>query len=110
MINVTDFEEAKRFYCGVLGFKLKAEFEPALVFEHDGPDFIAHKCEKVAEIDYPNVAQSLFIFEVDDIESEVTRLRKEGVEFIQDQLIQASVGKYIGFRDPFGNVHELIES
>jgi catechol 2,3-dioxygenase-like lactoylglutathione lyase family enzyme len=43
MIFVSDLARAKRFYCGILGFPLKAESPTRLDFVHEGCDFIAFK-------------------------------------------------------------------
>lgn len=108
-LNVTDIEEAKRFYCGILGFTLKEDHGEILVFEHEGPALVVHKVTKSTRIDYPDMAQTLFVLEEPDIHGAIRRMSAQGVEFIQSEPIQATPGLYIGFRDPFGNVLELLQ-
>ena len=43
-----------------------------------------------------------------DIATTYTELKGKGVEFL-DEPAEFSEGMYARFRDPFGNVHELIE-
>ena len=108
-INVTDVARAKSFYCGLLGFKCKEEYDDILVLEHEGPDLVIHRVSRPASIAYPDACQTLLVFETRNIDDEVARLKEKGVEFIQQAPVTATPGRYIGFRDPFGNVHELLE-
>ncbi len=45
----------------------------------------------------------------DDLESSLKDLKSKGVELIHETPQDCPVGVYAAFRDPFGNVHELIE-
>jgi catechol 2,3-dioxygenase-like lactoylglutathione lyase family enzyme len=36
-------------------------------------------------------------------------MKAKGVAFIFSEPEEINVGRYVAFRDPFGNVHELIE-
>lgn len=108
-INVTDIVEAKKFYCGSLGFGLKEEYDDVLVLEYEGPTLVIHQASEPASIRYPDDCQSLLVMESADIEADIGRLKSEGVEFIQSSPVSASPGRHIGFRDPFGNVHELLQ-
>ena len=110
MIFVSDFEEAKKFYGGVLGFAVKAETENRLEFAHEGVDFIAFKCEKNTVIeDYSNTARSVFVFEVESVEKILRDLRAKGVVFLHDKPAENDFSRYAAFSDPFGNVHEIFE-
>lgn len=110
MIFVSDLEEAKRFYCGVLGFSLKAEATNRLEFAHDGCDFIAFKCEKDSLIeDYGNAARSVFVFEVKSVEETMSELLEKGVSFLHKTPAENDFSRYAAFSDSFGNVHEIFE-
>ena len=110
MIFVSDFEEAKRFYRDVLGFRIKTETADRLEFAHEGVDFIAFKCEKNAVIeDYSNIARSVLVFEVESIEKALEDMRKKGVGFLHDRPAENEFSRYAAFADPFGNVHEIFE-
>jgi len=110
MIFVADITKAKRFYCDILGFPVKAETSNRLEFIHEGCDFIAFKCEKDAVIeDYSNAARSVFVFEVDSIEKALLDLRGRGVIFLHEKPAENEFSRYAAFSDPFGNVHEIFE-
>ena len=108
-VNVTDLEKAKRFYCDLLGFGLEAEHERGLVLQHDGPTFVLHRVERPGLPDYPNAGRTLLVLHSDDLDDDVRRLRAAGVVFLQPQPVQSPAGRTIGFLDPFGNVHELVQ-
>ena len=110
MIFVPDLAEAKRFYCDILGFPLKAASESRLDLEHEGCDFIAFKCEKSARVeDYSQVARSVFVFEVESVDKALRDLRAKGVRFLHQEPAENEFSRYAAFIDPFGNVHEIYE-
>lgn len=110
MIFVPDLEEAKRFYCDILGFPLKDEDGSRLAFVHEGCDFIAFKCERDAVLeDYSRVARSVFVFEVASIDEALQDLRAKGVRFLHAEPAENEFSRYAAFLDPFGNVHEIYE-
>ncbi|TAK12072.1 MAG: hypothetical protein EPO32_09840 [Anaerolineae bacterium] len=109
-IKVADMDKGRTFYEDALGMAVKMEkyLPDVLVMEHDGVDLILHVAEKPVSIDYPNSAQSLLIFAVDDIEAAAGRLRKAKAE-IMDGPRPSPPGTFLAFRDPFGNVHGLMQ-
>ena len=110
MIFVSDLAEAKRFYCDLLGFSLKAENESRLDFVHEGCDFIAFKCEKNAVVEnYSRVARSVFVFEVASLDEALRDLRAKGVHFLHQEPAENEFSRYVAFSDPFGNVHEIYQ-
>ena len=111
MIFVSDLTEARTYYRDILGFPLKLETENRLEFVHEGCDFIAFKCARNAAVeDYANVARSVFVFEVDSIETSMSDLRERGVNFLHAEPAENEFSRYAAFSDPFGNVHEIFES
>ena len=110
MIFVSDLAEAKRFYCDLLGFSLKAENESRLDFVHEGCDFIAFKCEKNAVVEnYSRVARSVFVFKVASLDTVLGELRAKGVHLLHQEPAENEFSRYVAFSDPFGNVHEIYE-
>ena len=110
MIFVSDLAEAKRFYCDILGFPLKAENENRLDFDHEGCDLIAFRCEQNATVEnYSQVARSVFVFEVASIDKVSHDLRAKGVTFLHQEPAENEFSRYAAFIDPFGNVHEIYE-
>jgi len=110
MLFVPDLNEAKRFYCDILGFRLKAEENHALEFEHPACRFLAFKCDKNASTDnYSRIARSVFGFEVASIDQSFNELRSKGVSFLHSAPTENTFCRYAAFKDPFGNVHEIFE-
>jgi len=109
-INVTDMDKAIEFYCDKLGFEIATkEFYPELVSIKHEPYLILCKVEKPIVIDYPNMAQTLLNIQTDNLLDSMERLRSQGVEWLQDEPKKCPVGIVAAFRDPSGNVHEMIE-
>ena len=110
LVFVSDLEQAKRFYCDILGFRLLEEAESRLEFEHACCRFVAFKCERNAETeDYSQVARSVFAFEVASIDQSFNDLRARGISFLHSAPAENEFCKYAAFSDPFGNVHEIYE-
>jgi catechol 2,3-dioxygenase-like lactoylglutathione lyase family enzyme len=110
MIFVSDLAVAKRFYCDILDFPLKAEDPTKLEFVHDGCDFIAIKCEKDSAVgDYSQEARSVFVFEVASVAQALRDLGAKGVRFLHQKPSENEFSHYAAFVDPFGNVHEIFE-
>lgn len=110
MIFVSDLAEAKRFYCDILGFPLKAENQTRLDLVHEGCDFTAFKCEKDSAVgEYSREARSVFVFEVASVAEALRDLRAKGVRFLHQEPSENEFSRYAAFVDPFGNVHEIYE-
>ena len=111
-INVSDLDKAIDWYCKTLGFELSEEHyhHPVAVdLVHEGCRLLLHRADKPAHIDYPNVAQTLICIEVDNLAAKMNDLKSRGVELIHDTPQKFPAGVFIAIRDPFGNVHELVE-
>jgi lactoylglutathione lyase len=111
-INVTDLDAAIAWYRDVLGFEVAKEHyhHPVAVdLVHEGCRLLLHRVEHPAQIDYPDVAQTLICLQTDDIVATMDSLRRHGAEFVHDTPQPFPAGAFAAFRDPFGNVHELVE-
>lgn len=111
-INVSDLDEAIAWYRDVLGFRVAKEHyhHPVAVdLVHEGCRLLLHRAERPTRIDYPNVAQTLICLETDDIAASLDALRHSGAEVLHDAPQPFPAGLFAAFRDPFGNVHELVE-
>lgn len=110
MLFVPDLAEAKRFYCGTLGFPLRSQSESTLEFALEGCDFSAFKCERNGEVgDYSQVARSVFVFDVASVDATMHELRARGVRFLHNRPAENEDCRYAAFVDPFGIVHEIRE-
>lgn len=139
-ITVTDIERSVKFYRDVLGFDYKSELvmegkETDILFgkknckarvaylnpdRYDGAQveliqFVLHEVEK-QKTDLFRTSISEICFTTDDIDGEYKRLCSEGVEFLSEpQSFDFSdygfgKSKAVYFRDPDGNILELIQS
>jgi glyoxylase I family protein len=109
IIFVSDLEEAKKFYSGILGFAVALQTGERLEFLHEGCQFIAFKCKQEAVVtDYGNVARSVFAFEVVSLNDSMSTLKSKGVEFLHEEPAHNDFCRYAAFRDPFGNVHDCL--
>ncbi len=110
-VNVSDMDEAISFYGDVLGFGIedRSTYPQIVQLRHEGVPFIMNLVSRPASLDYPNVAQTLINIQVEDLASAMSELRERGVDFVHDAPQPCPVGVYAAFRDPFGNVHELLE-
>lgn len=109
-INVTDIEQALAFYCDKLGFTVKQQWGDEIVqLEHEGLPVILQQVEAPIELDYPRVAQSVLGFQTPDLVTTMTELKAKGVELLYDSPQPFPAGIFTAFRDPFGNVHELLQ-
>jgi len=110
-INVCDMDKAIDFYCKKIGFEIHSKkYYPDIVdLVNEGIPLILYKVAKPISIDYPKVAQTLINIQTDDLEVSLKDLKSKGVELIHETPQDCPVGVYAAFKDPFGNVHELLE-
>lgn len=110
-INVTDMDVATDFYCDKLGFEVlsKKDYPNVVELVQKGFRLVLVRVAKPARIDYPNIAQTLIALQVEDLGATLQDLKKKGVELVYDAPQKFPEGVYSAMRDPFGNVHELIE-
>lgn len=114
-LNVVGLQAGIDWYTDVLGFKVSAEnnflhHDTTVQLEHDqGFRLILHNAKHKAEIDYPNDVQTMVVWQTPDLAATMQHMEAKGVTFIFTEPEEINVGRYVAFRDPFGNVHELIE-
>lgn len=117
-INVTDLDRAWEFYVESLGIPGERRLGPGRPFELaiDGPRVLVYPVREVAERRYPDETGVVLVLHTDDIAGTVAAWREAGVEFVPiawsrdaTGIAETPFGPFIAFRDPFGNVHELLE-
>ncbi|MGH9746516.1 MAG: VOC family protein [Candidatus Acidiferrales bacterium] len=105
--SVNDFEQAKKFYGGVLGLKKAFEMDGWAEFSGGSPDEAAIGISNGQHTAKEHGAT--IVLRVDDIERERKRLESTGVEFEgQTEEIPGMV-KLAIFRDPSGNRMQLCQ-
>lgn len=114
-LNVVGLQAGIDWYTSVLGFRVSKENNflhhgTTVQLEHDqGFRLILHNAKKPAKIDYPDDVQTMVVWQTTDLDATMEQMKSKGVEFIFSTPQQINVGSFVAFRDPFGNVHELIE-
>jgi N-acetylmuramoyl-L-alanine amidase len=111
-VNVKDLDKAIAWYEKVLCLQVSSNnnhYPVAVDLVHDGCRLLLHKTEQHTRINYPKVSQTLICFRVDNLASEMQRLQELDVEFLHNSPQNFPAGLFAAFRDPFGNVHELVE-
>lgn len=112
---VADVEKSIAFYTDLLGFEVLTNFPPAFADVQrgnlrlllSGPKSSAGRPMPDGATPEPGGWNRIH-FIVDDIDAEVTRLRKAGASFRND-VVEGPGGKQILLQDPSGNVVELFQ-
>ncbi len=112
---VNNVDEAVEFYTSNFYFRLEQQFGPAIaILERDGLFLLVSGPKASASQPMPDGSKpspggwARFQIVVDDIESEVSRLKQNGVHFKND-LIENQGRKQILCLDPSGNIVELFQ-
>ena len=112
---VDDVEKSVAFYTDLLGFEVLTSFPPAFADVQrgnlrlllSGPKSSAGRPMPDGETPGPGGWNRIHLI-VDDIDSEVSRLRGAGATFRND-VVEGPGGKQILMIDPAGNVVELFQ-
>jgi len=112
---VDDVDQAIAFYTEHLGFEVLTTFPPAFADVQRGnlrlllagPRSSAGRPMPDGEVPRPGGWNRIHLI-VDDIDTEVTRLRESGATFRND-VVEGPGGRQILLQDPSGNVVELFE-
>jgi catechol 2,3-dioxygenase-like lactoylglutathione lyase family enzyme len=111
IVHVNDIAKAKDFYINVLGFEDRNV--PAgpgvapLVGEGISPVLV--EVAKANESSYPDSSQIIVGIETDDIVKSFGEYQAKGVSFFEEAPEPFPAGQVARFRDPAGNVLELIQ-
>ena len=112
---VNDVDKAVEFYTSNLDFRLENQYGPAIaILERDGLQLLVSGPMASASKAMPDGSKptpggwSRILITVDDIESVVSRLKQNGVQFKND-IIENQGRKQILCLDPSENVVELFQ-
>ncbi|MHC4428682.1 MAG: DUF6265 family protein, partial [Planctomycetota bacterium] len=113
-ITVPNMVRARAFYEGVLGFAALSEdyYPPVVPMKPAGSTMFIlsdRQTRTPSVYDYEAGAFAGLAFETSDVAAMARRLREAGVEFLHDAPVDVGPVILMAFRDPFGNVHELIQ-
>ncbi|MEI9996815.1 MAG: VOC family protein [Rhizomicrobium sp.] len=110
LIIVPDLARAKDFYGATLGFALKSETSERLIFAQGGADLVIFRGTTGAPpAIHGQAASTTFVFAVPSLAAAMRDLTSKGVPFLHETPARNEFGRYAAFRDPFGNVLELLE-
>jgi|HubBroStandDraft_3_1064219.scaffolds.fasta_scaffold02260_2 predicted enzyme related to lactoylglutathione lyase len=111
-ITVPAMAEARKFYEGLLGFKVYSEafYPPVIPYLPAGVlQVVLHEsATKAAPPPPPDTAQMNLVFEVDDLAAARRDLAARGAT-IRAAEGAGALGRHAELLDPFGNVHLLVE-
>lgn len=108
-IYVPNMKEAIQFYTNVLGFKINKEYGPKIVTLAHGELPIVVEESEQASYKSKEAGGVVLTLKTDDIFETLSNLKEHDVEFIIEEPADCPPGKYISFRDPFGNVWEYLQ-
>ena len=124
--KLVDRQKAKEFYVKTLGLnelienpftgeKLDAN-SPLILCNGKDSIILLYGVDKLSKADYLNKPGTTLVFYVDDIDKTYKNWKAKGVEFIkilwseeESGIANCPFGRFIAFRDPFGNVHEILQ-
>ncbi|HMB94302.1 MAG TPA: VOC family protein [Rhodothermales bacterium] len=118
-VKVTDMAEALTFYRDLLGLPVlsEANYPASVLLDGEVLPLRLERTRHAAPVDYPQVSQTILVFETADLVATMARLKAHHVTFLTDPPepygFNQETGKPLGLttkvRDPFGNVHSLVE-
>ena len=107
-VNVINVERAVSFYKNVIKLSLLFEMDGLAFFQCGDTRLLLSLAEK-EEFNHPS---SVLYFQVDDLNSEVSRMKGAGATFIDEPHMVAKVGDtekwMVFFKDTEGNTHALM--
>lgn len=109
-IYVPNLKEAISFYTEVLGFEVNKQYGPKIVtLVHGELPIVLEESDKASYKTESNTSGVVLGLLTEDIEQTVKFLKEHSVDFIIDEPTDCPPGKYIVFRDPFGNILEYLQ-
>lgn len=107
-IYVPNLNKAIDFYTNTLGFQVNKPYGPKIVTLVHGeiPIVLEEKEKATIKQDVTGVVLAL---RTEDIYETVKSLKEKDVNFVVAEPTSCPPGKYISFRDPFGNILEYIQ-
>ncbi|RFU64475.1 VOC family protein [Peribacillus saganii] len=109
-IYVPSIQEAVDFYTAVLGFKVYKQYSTKIVsLLHGEVPIVLEESENALYNPDQSVSGVVLALKTEDIYQTVTQLKEHNVEFVVEEPTDCPPGKFISFRDPFGNVLEYLQ-
>ena len=107
-IYVPNLNKAIDFYTNTLGFELHKQYGPKLASLVIG-DLPLVLEENDSASNNQNASGVALGLQTEDIYEKVKFLKEKEVHFIIDEPTDCPPGKFVSFRDPFGNILEYLQ-
>ena len=109
-VYVPDLNKAIDFYTNTLGFELDEQYGPNIASLVHGELPIILEENDNANYNQDNKITGVVLgLRTEDIYETEKFLKEKEVNFIVDEPTNCPPGKYISFKDPFGNVLEYLQ-
>lgn len=111
-IYVADMDEAIRWYQDMLGFSVSSNhyhYPVAVDLDQGGIRLLLHQAQRPVSIELWKDSTITLGIRTSDIRRSLADLKGKGVELIHTEPQRFPAGEWAAFRDPFGNVLELIQ-
>ena len=110
-IYVPNMKDAIDFYTTVLGFEVNKEYSPKIVtLVHGDLPIVLEETEEPKKYELSSKPSGVVLaLKTDDINQTVAMLKEHNVNFIVSEPTDCPPGKFVSFRDPFGNVLEYLQ-
>lgn len=109
-IYVPDMQEAIDFYTNVLNFEVNKQYGPKIVTLVNGDlPLVLEESDKVSYKTDNHPSGVVLALKTDDIEQTLQQLKAADIHFLVEVPTDCPPGKFISFRDPFGNVIEFLQ-
>ncbi len=108
-IFVTNLNVAEEFYQNKLGFEVVAKNKNLIELKTNSWPIFLELAKDKSTAGYPNNTRTGLSFQTSKLLPRINELKEKGVIFYDSLLSRNGVGVGIPFKDPFGNVLNLIE-
>lgn len=109
-VKVKDIEEAKKFYCEKLNFKIEKVYNECLVeLASDKLPIILEQVDESNTVDYVRQAQFTLGIQTNDLALEMKNLSDKGINFLYEEPQKCPPGIFNVIKDPSGNNIEILE-
>ena len=109
-IYVPNLNKAIDFYTNTLGFELNKLYGPNIAsLVHGELPIILEEHDNTTNNQDNNSTRVVLGLRTEDIYETVKFLKEKKVDFIVEEPTNCPPGKFISFRDPFGNILEYLQ-
>lgn len=111
LLVVNDLEESIQFYVKVLGLvEVERHSDSAVLMVNQHKVYLFEGTDVAQEYRHAEQANSTLVFNVRSLDSALSWLKSHHVKIVHDDVNENRWGRYIGFVDHSGIIHEIFES